>query len=320
MQDGYPALAYLPSPRLGERLFYARSVGLIAGHKKSMKSWATVLLAGDMMESGNPVLYVDRENGGRVFARRMLDSGATIGQVRDLFHYVPFPSGMPVDELEAEIAAWAAIMPAGLLIYDSLRTLLGAAKLSSNSDTDIELALGPIMRAVKNQADEGQFAALIIDHANRATRASDLFAHGGSQAKSAAVDTTYYVEKLTEVSKDVQGTVMLEVKDDREGDIPDRVRYFAAGGQGHGKPLYWERTDAPAPEAAEREVLAMQAAQWVREQDDPQARKAIAEGLGVEPSGSLDRALAHAVKQEWLEHPKERGPYSPGRVEPVGVA
>jgi hypothetical protein len=95
MREGVPEPAFLPSPTLGERLFYEGSLFLFAGHKKAGKSWAMTLEARDCMAAERPVVYVDNENGRELFAERLLLSGATPETVEAHFHYVPFPKAPP---------------------------------------------------------------------------------------------------------------------------------------------------------------------------------------------------------------------------------
>src|SRR5688572_27526332 len=40
VREGPPPPSFLPSPTLGERLFYEEHLWIISGHKKSGKSWA----------------------------------------------------------------------------------------------------------------------------------------------------------------------------------------------------------------------------------------------------------------------------------------
>src|SRR5437764_9574527 len=99
MRDGVPEIEYLPSPSLGERLFYAHNVFILAGHKKAGKTWAMMLLAADQLRARRPVLYIDQENGIELFAERMLLLGVEPELVDQYLRYEPFPEQLP--DLEA---------------------------------------------------------------------------------------------------------------------------------------------------------------------------------------------------------------------------
>src|SRR5215210_4885864 len=70
LREGVAPPSFLPSPSFRERLFYAEHLSLFAGHKKAGKSWAMTLLARDVMGAGQPVVYVDNENGRELFTER----------------------------------------------------------------------------------------------------------------------------------------------------------------------------------------------------------------------------------------------------------
>jgi hypothetical protein len=244
MREGVPEPAFLPSPTLGERLFYEGSLFLFAGHKKAGKSWAMTLEARDCMAAERPVVYVDNENGRELFAERLLLSGATPETVEAHFHYVPFPRGLAKPaELRPEIEAIARKFPGAFIVFDSMRSFMGRFGLDPNKDVDVDQLLGPMMGAVKNAPADGRPTVAVIDHSNRTTRSTDEYAAAGSFAKAAAVDAVYFFEKVEPFSRDVRGLVRIAVKDDRRG-LLDFGRHYRVGGQGQGEPLFFEGVDA----------------------------------------------------------------------------
>lgn len=237
LRDGVPPPTYLPSPTLGERLFYEGQTFLFSGHKKAGKSWAMTLLALDCIKAGRPVVYIDNENGRELFAERLLLLGVTVDDAARFLTYVPFPKDLAKpNELRAEFASIAEALPGAFIVLDSLRTFMARFALNPNHDVDIEQFCGPIMAAIKT-APEGQRPTVgIIDHANRKGTKDDEFVAAGSFAKPAAVDGAYFFTKREPFSQDVQGTVQITVRDDRRGRL-DFDRFYRVGGQGEGQPF-----------------------------------------------------------------------------------
>jgi hypothetical protein len=176
VRDGVPEPAFLPSPTLGERLFYDGCVFLFAGHKKAGKSWAMTLEARDCIDHGRPVVYVDNENGPELFAERLALVGASPETVDARFHYVPFPRELAKPaELRPEIEAITRELPGAFIVLDSMRTFMARFGLSPNVDVEVEQFLGPIMGAVKGTPVAERPTVAVIDHSNRATRGGDEY-------------------------------------------------------------------------------------------------------------------------------------------------
>lgn len=289
-RTGVPEPTFLPSPTLGERLFYEGSVGLPAGHKKAGKSWGMTLQARDMMLAERPVIYVDNENGENLFTKRLTLAGGLTGEHIDEFlHYIPFPREMgSTDLLYDEFSAMREELPGAFVVLDSLRSYLARFKLNPEKNVEVEEFFGPIMAAVKSGEVEGRLTVAPIDHSNRNTKSTDDYVASGAAAKAQAVDAVYFWEKLKPFSQDVQGVVRLSVKDDRQGML-DFVRHYKIGGQGAGQPLYFAPTDATAVGTDGR--ILEDVRQWLADhageaQTKTEARKAI-----KGDSTAIDRAL-----------------------------
>src|SRR4051812_25227468 len=137
-------MAASSSPTLGGGLFYENSLFTFNGHKKAGKSWAMTLLSNDVMTAGRPVVYIDNENGGRRFARRLAIIGAKAKTVDLRLFYVPFPTLPDVGALREEFERIADKLPGCLVVLDSLRTFMSKYRLDPNKDVDVEAFLGPI--------------------------------------------------------------------------------------------------------------------------------------------------------------------------------
>lgn len=244
MRRGVPPVHFMPSPTLGERLFYAHSMFLLAGHKKAGKSWCMAVQAADVLAAGGTVVYIDQENGADLFVERMLSLGVDPDRADERFVYVPFPDERPsLDRLRGEIENIAEEFPGAFIVLDSLRTFMSRYGLNPNADVEVEQLLGPIMGAVKNLPDDRRVTVGIIDHSNRSTKEGDEYAAGGSQAKAAAVDAVYFFKREERFSETVEGLVKIIAVDDRRGRL-DFDRYYRVGGQGEGGPISFTLVDS----------------------------------------------------------------------------
>jgi len=269
MRRGVPPVRFMPSPTLGERLFYSGSLFLLAGHKKAGKSWIMAVQAADVLAAGGYVVYIDQENGVELFAERMLARGVDPEQADERFVYVPFPSEKPsLEHLRAEFEAIGEEYPGAFVVLDSLRTFMSRYGLSPNADVEVEQFLGPIMAAVKNMPEDRRVTVGIIDHSNRSTREGDEYAAAGSQAKAAAVDAVYFVNRVDKFSETVEGLMKVNAVDDRRGRL-DFERFYKVGGQGEGKPFHIASVDADEvgamgkAQASALELLADHEGEWL---------------------------------------------------------
>jgi hypothetical protein len=239
IENGIPAPTFLPTPSLGERAFYADVLALPAGHKKSGKSWTETIKAADLIRAGRHVVYIDQENGQEVFGER-LERLISAAQIRERFHYVPFPRELPpLTDLRHEVEQIAVQWPDCLLIFDSMRTFMARYALDPNKDTDVEQLLGPIMAAVKNRPEDSRITVDVIDHSNRSTKDGDAYAAAGSFAKACGVDVVYFFELIEDFSTHEEGLIKLTAVDDRRGRLIKQTHY-KVGGQGENKRIKWE--------------------------------------------------------------------------------
>lgn len=244
LRDGVPEPTYLPSPSHGECLFYEGHVFLFAGHKKTGKSWSMILQTRDLIAAGRPVVYVDNENGGDIFASRIAAAGGvTPEEVDEHLFYVPFPRDLRLDGLREEFDLIRAQLPGAFVVIDSLRSLLARFGLNPEKNAEVERALGPVMASVKGGDTEGRITVGVIDHSNRATVEGDAYVASGAAAKAQVVDVVYFFDKIEPFSRDVPGAVKLAVKDDRRG-LLDFERVYRVGGQGGEAPFHFERASA----------------------------------------------------------------------------
>jgi hypothetical protein len=237
---------FLPTPTLGERLFYRGNMFILSGHKKAGKTLGMMSVALDQIEAGGVVVYLDFENGGDLIGDRLRDMGADAQAIADRFYYVPFPKGLTLDNFLAQLQRIAAELPGAFVIFDSLRGLFtrlsATAKtaMSVNDPTSIEQVLGPVSEVVKTT----DLTAGVIDHANKKQTGDEEYVTAGSVGKEQVADVVMFWSKVEPFSEDEEGVVSLKAASDRRGKLPLAPLFFRVGGQGEGNQLTFERVDA----------------------------------------------------------------------------
>ena len=244
LRDGIPPLSYLESPTLGDGLFYRDAVWIVSGHKKSGKSWAMAATSLDCARAGRPVVYVDMENGSRLFATRMLLLGADAETVDELIHYVELPRNLAIGRLRDDLEQVAAALPGAFVVMDSLRGLMARLSagrrepLNPNSHQDVEAVCAPLNDAAKTCG----LTVGIIDHAKKGGSDSDEYSTAGAGAKEAAVDAVYFWTKVEKYNREQAGLVKIAATSDRQGGL-DFERFYRVGGQGDG-PFRFDAADS----------------------------------------------------------------------------
>jgi KaiC/GvpD/RAD55 family RecA-like ATPase len=242
VRNGIPDATFLESPTLGDRLFYSECSFIISGHKKSGKSWAMLATALDCVRAKRPAVYVDFENGERLFAKRLRLLGADADEIDARLHYVPFPKHLTLEGLRAELEDIAARLPGAFVVIDSLRAAIARLSppgdpLKVNDQTSIERVCGPIMEVVKRDG----ITVGIIDHSTKIGTDQDEYSTSGAAAKEQAVDAVYFWTKVEPYSKRVAGVVKIRATSDRDGEL-DFDRYYRVGGQDD-EPFCFRSTD-----------------------------------------------------------------------------
>jgi hypothetical protein len=243
VRSDIPRRTFLPTVTLGGELFYDEGAFIISGHKKSGKSWAMLTAALDCVKAKQPAVYLDFENGERLFARRLQLLGADPDQIDQYLHYVSFPKNLTLKNLSAELEDIAEQLPRAFVVVDSLRGAI--ARLSPASDPlklndpqSIERAVGPMMEVAKTR----RITVGIIDHSTKIGSDQDEYSTSNSGAKEQVVDAVYFWTKVKPYSKAQAGLVRIAITSDREGEI-GFPRHFRVGGQGDA-PFYFEPVEA----------------------------------------------------------------------------
>jgi hypothetical protein len=238
--DNPPEIAYLESRRLGGgRFFYLGGVHIVAGHKKSGKSWLTTMQLLDHVEVGLPSVVLDFENGTTRFARRLLELG--VRRWPEELHYLPFPSlPQKPEDWSALIMQLEDVLPGALVTIDSYHGLNAKYGFELGDPLGAELLYQPLL-----QAETLTFN--ILDHSKMSTKPGDKDVAVWNARKQQAATVSYLVTKTEPFSAERMGEIRLDLVDDRDGRLPG-LRAWKIGGQGEGSPLHFARHELEDPE------------------------------------------------------------------------
>jgi hypothetical protein len=224
-------VAYLPTVELGPDLFYGDSMWTVSAHRGTGKSWILASVAHDAMKAGRKVVYLDFENGGKRFARRMTQAGVPRDLVRAQFKYLPFVKGLSTETMYRQLRRQVEQNPGVIVIVDSFRGYFARVGDGMNvkDRTDMERVLNPIREAI----EDGNLTVAVIDHTTKNGSENDTYATADSGAKEEIYDAVYFVTEVRPYNIEKSGVLRITVKKDRDGELP-LTRSFHVGGQGKG--------------------------------------------------------------------------------------
>jgi NADPH-dependent ferric siderophore reductase len=211
-------------PTLADVLVEAQ-VNWLSGHPAHGKTTIAMHAALTATGDGRDVLWIDWEGGRAPTKRRLLAMGATASDF-ELFHYVYSP------RVTADAAGLRAIldvlqeMPGTLVVLDSASKALSAAGLSENSADDTTKLTTEVILPMREHA-----TVVVIDHVTKGATRTTPYARG-SGAKLADTEVMWFVEAVTPFSRSQIGEVLLTKHKDREGVLPERVRFEVGDGNG----------------------------------------------------------------------------------------
>ncbi len=177
---------------------------------------------------GERVLLLDKENGPRIVAERLNSMGVDAARVDEQLAYVPYPN-LPLS-LEVRTAYEELLdeWKPDLILFDSWINFLADADLDENSSGDI--ASWAI--AYTHTARIRGITVVLLDHVPH----SGSHARGSTRKKD-EVDVLWRVHRTKPFDRDNVGEIALHREKDREGWLPQTVR-FSVGGRGDGTLLF----------------------------------------------------------------------------------
>lgn len=236
-----------PPPTLVPDVIVEGQVNWLAGHPAHGKTTIAMYAALTATADGRPVIWLDWEGGKFPTVRRLLAMGATADDFA-CFHYAPYPR-IPADAdgLQSILGTLDRLEPGALVIFDSASKALTAAGLDENSPSDATKWTTEIVMPLREQA-----SVIVIDHVTKGATRSTPYARGAG-SKLADTEVFWYVEAEEKFNREQPGVILLTKHKDREGVLPERVRFSVGDGEGK---LPIERMDAEGDsEAGKSEAL-----------------------------------------------------------------
>jgi hypothetical protein len=214
-----------PPPTLVNDVIVEGQVNWLAGHPAHGKTTIAMYAALEATKSGRAVLWLDWEGGKFPTVRRLLAMGATADDFAR-FHYAPYPRITADSEGLRAILGALDGLTGPLVIFDSASKALTAAGLDENSPSDATKWTTEVIMPLREQA-----TVIVIDHVTKGATRSTPYARGAG-SKLADTEVFWYVEALEKFNREQPGTILLTKHKDREGVLPERVRFSVGDGKG----------------------------------------------------------------------------------------
>lgn len=209
-----------PVPQLIEGLLYEGRIHSLAGEPGSGKTFISLWSCLEVMKQGQPVLYLDAENGPRLITERLRDMGATREDL-ELFAYYNAEVALDDNEGVAMLQATLEELEPALVVLDSFADLLSISGLEENSNDDCTLWMRRVAQGIK---DAGS-AVLILDHVPKGGKGPR-----GGGSKKAKVDVQWDLGVEQPFDRERTGEIELKNDKDRECWLPKIVRFSVGGG------------------------------------------------------------------------------------------
>jgi hypothetical protein len=211
-----PTRPTLMSRTDGECLLYAGLVHSVHGESESGKSLVLQLLAADLVNAGQPVLYLDFESDPAAVTDRMLQLGAQPDALRAHFRYVQ-PETRP-DATRGDAAAVTALLADRytLAVVDGVTDALSVHGGATKENDDITAWMRAVPKRIA--ADTGA-AVVLVDHVTKSTEERGRFAIGGQAKMAGLTGAAYTVVPVEPLGRGMRGVITLRIGKDRPGGI-----------------------------------------------------------------------------------------------------
>jgi hypothetical protein len=184
------------------------------------KSWLGLHLAVQAIARGERVLFFDMENGLRIVVERLRALKVDLSRIDDLLCYIPSPDFTNTYSSSTEYVEWLDTFKPQLIVFDSWINFLAAAQLDENAAGDI--ASWAI--AYTHPARARGITVVLLDHVSHAA----THARGSTRKKDEA-DVQYRLSRPEPFDRSHIGEIVLTREKDREGWLPDSVRFEVGG-------------------------------------------------------------------------------------------
>ena len=212
-----------PLPTTLHRFIYAGGLTTLQGEPGAGKSWLAEWIAGQVVEGGRAVIYMDEEGGSDLTTERLVALGVEAEAVRSRLRYFPFEGRRwDADDLAALDQLIGFLPNAALAVLDSLPDFLSAAGRSEDNAGDVTEFVNVVIRRFLRAG----IAVLVLDHLRKPDqepkrRTRSRYARG-SGAKLAKADATLLLEAAMPFDATTNGRLRLWKTKDRRGrlDLP----------------------------------------------------------------------------------------------------
>ncbi len=202
------------------------------------KTWLATWITKEAISREKIVLYLDKENGGRIIAERLKALGADPELVDKFLRYSAFPSISDQEGLNEYLSTLDAVRP-DVIIFDSWINFLSDFGMDENVRSDIaEWSVKFI-----HPAYEKGIASLMLDHVPKDGSRDSI----GSVRKREEMDVRWRLKRNKHFSREKQGEIQLDLMKDRESWFPKTVK-FSIGGSKSG--FVFERPSNLSPNEA----------------------------------------------------------------------
>lgn len=215
-----------PTPTLmpstdGTCLLYPGLTHSFHGEPESGKSLLSQIETVRLINSGEPVLYLDFESDQESVAFRLLEFGATGKTINDHFTYVR-PETRP-DALSAAMSDFRKLLNNryALVVIDGVTDALalwGAETKDNDGITRWSRALPKLF------AERTGAAVVMVDHVTKDNDTRGRFAIGGQAKLATLTGAAYTVKVIDPLGRGLRGIIALRVAKDRPGHVRGQAR------------------------------------------------------------------------------------------------
>jgi hypothetical protein len=221
-----------PPEELVNEVLLQGKVHQIYAEAGSGKSWLALWLTKELVERGDKVLYLDAENGPRIFSGRFQALGVDTRHLDSLLCYRYLSSLPCTDEYKNRYTKELEDLAPSLVIFDSWINFLAGANLDENQSADIASWSASFIHPARKRG----ISVVILDHVPKDGKSSR-----GSGRKKEEVDVQWEL-KNTPFDRNHLGGLQLARHKDREGFLPYKVGFYIGGAGGEG--FTFERSEA----------------------------------------------------------------------------